>query len=120
MESLPSILFNRTDDEVIGLMEGSSLWLYCNVNSSSSNVVVKWTKNGRELMLNLPHIYTATYRSFTYTTSLLVIEDIVLDDVGVYQCSVRYPQGLLYGNILTFQGIRFFYTALPMNCIPVG
>lgn len=104
LESFPPFLFDRTD-EIVSVMEGSTLWLYCKVNSSSSNVIVKWTMNNKELESKIPHIYVTTNKFYRYQMALLVIDDVVLDDVGIYRCSVTHPEGVLHGKILTFRGM---------------
>ncbi len=86
-------------------MEGTSLWLYCKVNSVNDNVDIKWTMNGKELVKDLPHVYTTSSSSESHTITIVIVDSIDCDDAGVYLCSVKDDKRIYMGSKLAFKGM---------------
>ncbi len=99
--SLPDLLFG----EHKSIVEGSVLWLYCEVNSISSTLSVTWNKDGGQLVQDVPHFRLRTTKTASSTTLLLVIDNVVSSDAGVYQCTARDGQDYARGETLTMTGI---------------
>ena len=85
-------------------MEGSVLWLYCEVNSTSNSLSVSWSKDGGSLVQDVPHIRLRTSNSSSSTTLLLVLDNVVSSDAGVYQCTAQDGMDTASGNGLTVTG----------------
>ena len=75
------------------------MWLYCEVNSISSTLSVTWNKDGGTLVQDVPHIRLRTSTSSTSTTLLLVIDNVVSSDTGIYQCTARNGQETANGIV---------------------
>ncbi len=86
-------------------MEGSVLWLYCEVSSISDTLSVTWNKDGGQLIHNVPHIRLRTSNTSSSTTLLLVIDNVVSSDAGVYQCTARDGHDFVRGESLTMTGV---------------
>ena len=86
------------------LVEGSVLWIYCDVNSTSSSLSVAWFKDGGSLVQDVPHIRLRTSTSSSSTTLLLVLDNVVSSDAGVYQCSAQDGPDTASGNELNVTG----------------
>ena len=85
-------------------MEGSVIWLYCEVNSSSSALSVTWNKDGGQLVQDVPHIILRTSNTSSSTTLLLVVDDVVSYDAGLYQCTAQDGQDTVTGTTLNITG----------------
>ncbi len=105
VESYPSDLFNREED-IITLMEGTTLWLYCRVNAVNDSVDIKWTKDKKEMVKDLPHVYTTSSSSKSHTIAIVVVDGIDLDDRGMYLCSVKDGKRKYKGDKLTIRGMN--------------
>ncbi len=99
--SLPDLLFS----EHKSIVEGSVLWLYCEVSSISDTLSVTWNKDGGQLVQDIPHIRLRTSNTSSFTTLLLVIDNVVSSDAGVYQCTARDGQYYISGESLTVTGV---------------
>ncbi len=108
VESYPSVLFNNKA-EVISVIEGTSLWLYCKVKSAKNRADIKWTMNGEELVKDLPHVYTTSSLFKSHTIAIIVVDGINLDDEGVYLCSVKYGERIYKGTKLTIRGTKDYF-----------
>ena len=84
--SLPYTIFSGSSTSVV---EGSILWLYCEVKATSSSLSVSWNKDGKSLIQDVPHIRLRTSTSSSSTTLLLVLDNVVCSDTGVYQCTAQ-------------------------------
>ena len=104
--SLPSSFFSGSSTSVV---EGSVIWLYCEVNSISSTLSVTWNKDGGQLVQDVPHIRLRTTDTSSSTTLLLVIDNVVSSDAGVYQCTAREGQDYVSGDNFTMTG-KYFYS----------
>ncbi len=98
--SFPDLQFR----EHKSIVEGSVLWLYCEVNSISSTLSVTWNKNGGQLVQDVPHIRLRTTNTSSSTILLLVIDNVVSSDAGVYQCTARDGQDYVSENNFTMTG----------------
>ena len=85
-------------------MEGSVIWLYCEVNLVSSTLSVTWNKDGGQLVQDVPHIILKTSTTSSSTTLLLVLDNVVSSDAGLYQCTAQDGQDTATGTILTITG----------------
>ncbi len=99
--SLPDLIFSEHTNTV----EGSVLWLYCEVNSISDTLSVTWNKDEGQLVQDVPHIRLRTSNISSSTTLLLVIDNVVSSDAGVYQCTARDGQDYVRGESLTMTGV---------------
>ncbi len=99
--SFPDLLFS----EHKSIVEGSVLWLYCEVSSISDTLSVTWNKDEGQLVQDVPHIRLRTSNTSSSTTLLLVIDNVVSSDAGVYQCAARDGQNYVRGESLNMTGI---------------
>ena len=105
MTSLPDTLFSGSSTSVV---EGSVLWLYCEVNSTSSSLSVSWLKDGVLLVQDSPHIrLRTTSTSSSSPTLLLVLDNVVSSDAGVYQCTAQDGVESASGSALTLSGLYY-------------
>ena len=101
MTSLPDTLFSGSSTSVV---EGSVLWLYCEVNSTSTSLSVSWSKDGGSLVQDVPHIRLRTSTSSSSTTLLLVVDNVVSSDTGVYQCTAKNGLVISAGSSISLSG----------------
>ena len=99
--SLPAALFNGGSQTVV---EGSVVWLYCQVNITTPTVTVTWTKDSVPLVQDVPHIRMRSFPTHFYTTFLLVVDTFQNSDSGVYQCTVQDGAMTGMGTALTLMG----------------
>ena len=102
MTSLPAALFNGGSQTVV---EGSVVWLYCQVDSKTPNVTATWTKDNVTLVQDVPHIRMRSSQTDTDTTFLLVVDTFQSSDSGVYQCTVQDGAMTGMGTALMLSGI---------------
>ncbi len=103
VSSFPSLLF---DGGSHGIVEGSVVWLYCEVNSTSPSLGVTWNKDSVPLVQDVPHVRIRTTTSTTTTTSILIVDNFQdsLPDGGVYQCIAQDQGTTGNGTALTLTG----------------
>ena len=99
--SLPTVLFAGGSRIIV---EGSVVWLYCQVNSKGVTVTGTWTKDNVSLVQDVPHIRTRTSRGNDDTTFLLVMDTFQGSDSGVYQCTAEEGGEMAMGTALTLTG----------------
>ena len=85
-------------------MEGSVIWLYTEVNSTSSALSVTWNKDGGQLVQDVPHIILKTSTTSSSTTLLLVLDNVVSSDAGQYHCTAQDGQDTATGTTLNITG----------------
>ena len=104
VSSLPEILFSGGNETVV---EGSVVWLYCQVNSTASTLRLRmtWSKDGASLVQDVPHIRMRSSSDDTSTTLLLVLDNLQASDSGVYQCTAQDGGETVMGTALTLMGI---------------
>ena len=101
--SLPDVLFSGSDP-ARNIVEGSVIWFYCEVISASSTPSVTWNKDGRTLVQDVPHIILRTSTTSSSITLLLVLDNVVSSDAGLYQCTTQDGQDTATGTTLTITG----------------
>ena len=93
MTSLPAVLFNGVNQSIV---EGSVIWLYCEVNSVSPSLTVTWNKDNIPLEQDVPHIRMRSSNTTSSSTFLLVVDNFQSSDDGTYQCIAE--DGAMRGN----------------------
>ena len=91
--SLPAVLFNGGNQSIV---EGSVIWLYCEVDSVTSSLTVTWNKDNVPLEQDVPHILMRSSRNTSSSTFLLVVDNFQSSDDGTYQCTAE--DGVMTGN----------------------
>ena len=93
MASLPAVLFNGESQSIV---EGSVIWLYCEVDSVSPSLRVTWNKDNIPLEQDVPHIRMRSLSTTSSSTFLLVVDNFQSSDDGTYQCTAE--DGVMTGN----------------------
>ena len=88
--SLPAVLFDGGSQSIV---EGSVIWLYCQVNSTSPTLTVTWTKDSVPVVLDVPHIRMRRSTSASSTILILIVDNFQSSDTGMYQCTAQEEQG---------------------------
>ena len=100
--SLPAVLFDGGSQTIV---EGSVIWLYCQVNSTDPTLTVTWNKDSVPVVLDVPHIRTRSSTSASSSTFLLVVDNFQPSDGGMYQCTAQEEGGnVAMGAPLTLIG----------------
>lgn len=100
--TLPDALFRGGVSEGSHIVSnGSVFWLYCEVNSIASILIVTWNKDGVPMLQDVPHIRIRNYTSTYSTTFLLVVDNFQDSDTGIYQCSAQFMESIITGDALT-------------------
>ena len=99
--ALPEVLFNGGSQDIV---EGSVLWLYCEVDTVSGAVTATWNKDSEPLVQDVPHIHMETSSSDSSTIFLLMVDDFQTSDSGVYQCTAQEGAVTAMGTALTLTG----------------
>ena len=115
MTYLPDTLFSGSTTSVV---EGSVLWLYCEVNFTSTSLSVSWSKDGGSLVQDVPHIRLRTSTSTSSTTLLLVVDNVVSSDAGVYQCSAKNGLVISAGSSISLSG--YYMTIIKIHVLYYG
>ena len=98
--TLPDSLYNQSSRVV----EGSVIWLICNVNATHT-LSVTWNKDGVELVQDVPHVFIRrSLNSSNSTTLMLKIDNVMLSDAGIYQCIAQDRQEAAKGVIIPITG----------------
>ena len=93
MTSHPDVLY---DGGSVTIVEGSVIWLYCEVDSVSSSLTVTWQKGNATVVQNVPHIRMRSSKTMTSSIFLLVVDNFQSSDNGLYQCTAE--DGVMTGN----------------------
>jgi hypothetical protein len=99
--SRPNLFFNGGSQAIV---EGSEVWLYCQVNSRERILAVTWAKDDVSLVQDVPHIRIRRSQDGEVSTYLLVVDGFRSSDSGVYQCSARNLEESGNGIALTLTG----------------
>ena len=99
--SLPAVLFNGGNQTIV---EGSVIWLYCEVNSIAPTLTVTWNMNSVPLVQDVPHIRMRSSTSISSSTFLLVVDNFQAPDNGIYQCIAQNEKITITGLPLTLAG----------------
>ena len=102
--SLPDLFFNTGSQSIV---QGSVVLLYCNVNSTSLNLIATWSKDGDPLFNDLPHIHIRSSRFNDFTTILLTVVDFQPSDGGSYQCSAEELVDTAIGTTANLIGTKY-------------
>ncbi len=97
--TLPNSLYTQSSRAV----EGSVIWLVCEVNSASNTLSVTWNKDGGQLVQDVPHIVirrSLRTNTSSTTTLMLTIDTVVSSDAGMYQCTAQDGQVTANGDII--------------------
>ena len=111
MTSLPAALFTGGSRTVV---EGSVIWLYCEVSSTAPTLTVTWNKNSVPLVQDVPRIIMRSSTSGSSTTFLLAVDNFQVSDSGTYQCTVQDGTSTGMGDMLTLTGERISDHELPV------
>ena len=101
--TLPNSLYTQSSR----IVEGSVIWLVCEVNSISSTLSVTWNKDGGQLVQDVPHIFirrSLMTNTSSTTTLMLTIDTVVSSDAGMYQCTAQDGQEIANGDIIPITG----------------
>ena len=90
---LPAVLFNGGSQSIV---EGSVIWLYCEVDSVSPSLRVTWKKDNVPLTQGVPHIRMRSSNTTSSSSFLLVVDNFQSSDGGTYQCTAE--DGMVKGN----------------------
>ena len=101
MTSLPAVLFNGGSQSIV---EGSVIWLYCEVDSISPSLRVTWNKDNIPLTQDIPHIRTRSSSTTSSSSFLLVVDNFQSSDGGTYQCTAEDGAMTGNGSTLTLTG----------------
>ena len=103
VSTLPTSLYTQSSRVV----EGSVIWLVCEVNSVSNTLSVTWNKDGGQLVQDVPHtIMRKPLISNTSSSTILMltIDTVVTSDAGMYQCTAQDGQDTATGDIIPITG----------------
>ena len=79
--------------------------LYCSVESTTATLF--WTKNGSQVVLDVPHLRERTTNE-TITISVLTVDAFQFSDSGTYQCHAEDGNSTWSGTTVTLTG-KFIY-----------
>ena len=102
MTSLPEVLFSGGTESVV---EGSVLWLYCEVNSTSPTLRVTWKKNDSAVVQDHPHLHIRSFITEDSSTFILILDYLLLTDSGTYHCTAEDGGSSVNGSELSLSGI---------------
>ena len=106
MTSLPAVLFDGGSQTIV---EGSVVWLYCQVNSTSPTLTVTWNKDSVPMILDVPHIRIRNENDTSdgKFISVLIVDNFQTVDNGTYQCTAQEGVDAAMGTPLTLTGIAY-------------
>ena len=100
--SLPAVLF-QTNGGVHNITAGSVIQLYC--TTSSVTATFSWTKDGRPVVIDVPHLRERTCNDSTTATSVLTVDNFQSSDDGIYQCTAVDGNATGQGGSIELRGI---------------
>ena len=100
--SLPAVLF-QTNGGVHNITAGSVIQLYCSVQSTTASF--SWIKDGRPVVVDIPHLRERTCNDSTTATSVLTVDNFQSSDDGVYQCTAVSGNSTGEGGNIELKGI---------------
>ena len=116
MTSLPAVLFDGGSRTIV---EGSVVWLYCQVNIKEPDNVT-WSKDGVPLVQDVPHIRmkrsTIDDNLFTF---FLVVDNVTSSDDGTYQCTAQEGQTVVQGSNLILTGLSLIVCGAQVEGISI-
>ena len=99
--SLPVVLF-QTNGRVHNITAGSVIQLYCSVQSTTASF--SWSKDGRPVVIDIPHLRERTCNDSTTATSVLTVDNFQSGDSGVYQCMAVDGNSTTQGHSTELRG----------------
>ncbi len=123
VRTLPDILFNQGNYAVL---EGSVVWLYCEIDLSSPSLTLSWNKDRILLVQDVPHIRIRTTTSANVISVFLIVDSFQasFSDGGIYQCVAEDDGTAEVGRSLTLTGSydKLYYMMLHtlFYCPPEG
>ena len=109
--SLPAVLF-QTNGGVHNITAGSVIQLYCSVQSTTASF--SWTKDGRPVVLDVPHLRERTCNDVANATSTLTVDNFQFSDDGAYRCTAMDGNTTGQGGSIEMRGIILLYTCTAM------
>ena len=100
--SLPAVLF-QTNGGVHNITAGSVIQLYCSVQSTTASF--SWTKDGRPVVIDIPHLRERTCNDSTTAMSVLTVDNFQSSDSGAYQCMAIDGDSTAPGDTVELRGI---------------
>ena len=100
--SLPAVLF-QTNGGVHNITAGSVIQLYCSVQFTTASF--SWTKDGRPVVINVPHLRERTCNDNSSTMSVLIVDNFQSSDDGIYQCTAVSGNATGEGGNIELKGI---------------
>ena len=100
--SLPAVLF-QTNGGVHNITAGSVIQLYCSVQSTTASF--SWIKDGRPVVIDVPHLRERTCNDSTTATSVLTVDNFQSSDSGTYQCMAIDGDSAAPGDTVELRGI---------------
>ena len=107
--SRPSVLF-LTNGGVQNIVAGSVIQLYCSVQSSTATF--SWTKDGRPVVMDVPHLRERTCNDSTNATSVLTVDNFQSGDNGTYQCRAVDGSTAGHGDNIALRGKIIMHVAI--------
>ena len=102
IKSLPAVLF-QTNGGVHNVVAGSIIQLYCSVQSTTSSF--SWTKDGRPVVVDVPHLHERTGNDSATATSVLIVDNFQSSDSGSYQCMAVDGNSTGQGESIELRGL---------------
>ena len=100
--SLPAVLF-QTNGGVHNITAGSVIQLYCSVQSTTT--FFSWTKDGRPVVIDVPHLRERRCNDSTSAQSVLTVDNFQSSDDGVYRCTAMDGNTTGQGGSIEMRGI---------------
>ena len=100
--SLPAVLF-QTNGGVHNITAGSVIQLYCSVQSTTASF--SWTKDGRPVVIDVPHLRERTCNDSSTATSVLTVDNFQSSDGGTYRCMAIDGDCAAPGDTVELRGI---------------
>ena len=99
---LPAVLF-QTNGGVHNVVAGSIIQLYCSVRSTTASF--SWTKDGRPVVVDVPHLRERTGNDSATATSVLIVNNFQSSDSGSYQCMAVDGNSTGQGESIELRGL---------------
>ena len=118
MTSLPAVLF-QINGGVHNVTAGSVIQLYCSVQSTT--VSFSWIKNGRPVVIDIPHLRERTCNDSTTASSVLTVDNFQSSDSGAYQCMAADGNSTGQGDSVELRGsvLRINHIVILLCCIHI-
>ena len=105
IKSFPAVLF-QTNGGVHNVVAGSVVQLYCSVQSTTASF--SWTKDGRSVVIDIPHLRERTSNDNAIATSVLTVDNFQFSNSGIYQCMAVDGNHTGQGDSIELRGLTRF------------